>query len=239
MGFSSLERSVKSIMKVSVDELAQLIDYTILRPEAITPNIERLCSNADTYKFATVCVNPSFVELAVDLLKDSSVKVCTVIGFPLGATLPKVKAFEAQKVVQLGAQEVDMVMNIGAMRNQHYDVVREDIEEVVNASDSALVKVILETGLLTNSEKQRACVLAKESGAHFVKTSTGFGPSGATIEDIQLMKEIVGESMGVKASGGIRTFEAALSFIEAGATRLGASAGVDIIDSYRSHLENL
>lgn len=226
-------------MKITVEELAQYIDYTLLRPEATTRNIEQLCSNADTYQFATVCVNPTYVELAVNLLTDSSVKVCTVIGFPLGANLSEVKAFETQEVVRRGAQEVDMVLNVGALRNQYYDVVRKDIEAVVDAAESALVKVILETGLLTISEKRRACALAKESGAHFVKTSTGFGPSGATVEDIRLMREMVGESMGVKASGGIRTFETVLRLIEAGATRLGASAGVDIINSYRLHLENL
>ena len=151
-------------MKLSVDELAQFIDYTVLRPEVTTRNIEQLCSNAASHQFAAVCINPTYVELAVDLLKGSSVKVCTVIGFPLGATLPQVKAFEAQEVVRLGAQEVDMVMNIGALHNQYHDLVREDIKAVVDASNGALVKVILETGLLTNSEKQQACILAKESG---------------------------------------------------------------------------
>ncbi len=226
-------------MKVSLDELAQHIDHTFLKPEATTRNIEQLCTNADAYQFAAVCVNPVYAKLAVDLLDTSPVKVCTVIGFPLGATLPSVKAFEVQEIVKLGVEEVDMVINVGALRNQYYDVVREDIEAVVNAAKGALVKVILETSLLTISEKRQACILAKESGAQFVKTSTGFGPSGATVEDIKLMREMVGESMGVKASGGIRTFEAALRFIEAGATRLGTSSGVDIINSYRLHLENL
>jgi deoxyribose-phosphate aldolase len=226
-------------MKITVDELARSIDFTLLRPGAVPMKIKGLCSAADKYQFATVCVNPVHVELAADELKNSSVKVCTVVGFPLGATLPEVKAFEAREAVKRGAQELDMVMNIGALRDQQYDVVCEDIESVVAAVDDALVKVILETGLLTVSEKRQACVLAKESGAHFVKTSTGFGPSGATVEDIRLMREMVGDSMGVKASGGIRTFEDALCLIEAGATRLGASAGVDIIDSYRLHLEHL
>jgi deoxyribose-phosphate aldolase len=226
-------------MTITVDELARCIDYTLLKPGTKPLNIERLCISADSYQFAAVCVNPIYVEIAANKLKDSSVKVCTVIGFPLGATLPEVKAFETQEAVRRGAEELDMVMNIGALRNQQYAMVREDIEAVVDASHGYLVKVILETGLLTDSEKRQACILAKESGAHFVKTSTGFGPSGATVEDIRLMQEMVGESMGVKASGGIRTFEAALRLIEAGATRLGASAGVDIINSYRSHLENL
>ncbi len=224
-------------MEITIEELVKFIDYTLLKSEATVRNIEQLCSDADIYQFATVCVNPSFVELAVDLLTGSSVKVCTVIGFPLGATLPKVKAFETQEVVQLGAKEVDMVINIGALRNQYYAVVREDIEAVVNAANGAPVKVILETSLLTISEKQRACVLAKESGAQFVKTSTGFGLGGATVEDIKLMREMVGDSLGVKASGGIRTFEDALRLIEAGASRLGTSAGVDIVNSYRTHLE--
>ncbi|MFX1475590.1 MAG: deoxyribose-phosphate aldolase [Promethearchaeota archaeon] len=226
-------------MKITVDELARCVDYTLLRPEATPQDIRRLCMSADTYQFAAVCVNPIYVEIAADELKGSSVKVCTVIGFPLGATFPEVKAFEAQEAVRHGAEELDMVMNIGALRNQQYGVVREDIEAVVDAVDGYLVKVILETGLLTSTEKRHACKLAKESGAHFVKTSTGFGPGGATVEDIQLMREVVGESMGVKASGGIRTFETALQLIEAGATRLGASAAVDIIESYKSHLERL
>lgn len=226
-------------MTVTIDELAQYIDHTLLRPEATTQDIKRLCASAETYQFASVCVNPVFVEIAVGILKESSVKVCAVIGFPLGATRSAVKAFEVKEVVRLGAQEVDMVMNIGALRNQYYDLVREDIGSVVSAANGALVKVILETGYLTKSETRRACVLAREAGAHYVKTSTGFGPRGATLYDIKLMREMVGESMGVKASGGIRTFEKALKLIKVGASRLGTSAGVDIIDSYRMYLEKL
>jgi deoxyribose-phosphate aldolase len=226
-------------MKPTVDELAQYIDYTLLKPGARPLQIERLCMGADMHQFAAVCVNPIYVEIAADELKNSSVKVCTVVGFPLGATFPEVKAFEAEEAVRRGAQELDMVMNIGALQNQQYDVVREDIETVVAAAKGVLVKVILETGLLTSSEKRQACELTKESGAQFVKTSTGFGPSGATVEDIKLMREMVGESMGVKASGGIRTYEEALRLIEAGASRLGTSSGVDIINTYRLHLENL
>lgn len=220
-------------MVLSLEELAGLIDHTALKPEAKRSKIRQLCEEALVYRFAAVCVNPVHVEYASQLLADSSVKVCCVIGFPLGATLSSVKAYEAREAVRRGAQEVDMVMNVGALREENYDLVRSDIEAVVSAADGALVKVILETGLLTDDEKRQACLLAREAGAAFVKTSTGFGPMGATPHDVKLMRETVGSSMGVKAAGGIRTFKDALRLIKAGANRLGTSAGIAIVEGLR------
>jgi deoxyribose-phosphate aldolase len=220
-------------MTLSVAELAHLIDHTELKPEAKRSKIQQICEEAKSYEFAAVCINPVHVQYAAELLKDSSVKVCCVIGFPFGATLSTVKAFEAKEVVRLGAKEVDMVLNIGALRDQNYDFVRSDIEAVVSAADEALVKVILETGFLTDDEKRRACLLAKEAGADFVKTSTGYGPMGATPYDVRLMRETVGPSMGVKAAGGIRTFKDALRLVDAGANRLGTSSGVAMVEDFR------
>lgn len=220
-------------MDLTVEKLAKMIDHTELKPEAKREKIKQLCEEALTYHFATVCINPVHVQYADELLKDSDVKVCCVIGFPFGATMSIVKAFEAREAVKLGAQEVDMVMNIGALRDKNNDLVRSDIETVVGASGSAQVKVILETGFLTDDEKRQACILAKAAGAHFVKTSTGFGPMGATPHDVKLMRETVGSSMGVKAAGGIRSFKDALQMIEAGADRLGSSSGVALIEDFR------
>jgi deoxyribose-phosphate aldolase len=215
----------------ALTDVAALIDHTLLKPQATEDQIRQLCAEARQYNFATVCVNPAWVPLCAQLLRGSPVGVCTVIGFPLGATLPDVKAFEAQRCVVLGATEVDMVINIGALKSQQYDLVREDIAAVVDATHAlgAKVKVIIETAYLTDTEKAEACSLAKAAGADFVKTSTGFGPSGATPEDVALMRRVVGPEMGVKAAGGIRNAADLKAMVAAGATRVGASAGVKIL----------
>ena len=211
--------------------IAKMIDHTLLKPDATQQEIAQLCFEARKYGFASVCVNPTWVELCAELLKGSSVKVCTVIGFPLGATAPEVKAFEAETSIRRGASEIDMVINIGALKARDLELVARDIRGVVNVSHTrgAIVKVIIETVLLTDEEKTIACLLSKEAGADFVKTSTGFAGGGATVNDVLLMRRAVGPEMGVKASGGVRTFEDAESMIKAGATRIGASAGVKII----------
>ncbi len=213
------------------EHIARMIDHTLLKPDATPDQIAQLCYEARKYGFASVCVNPIHVKLCAELLKNTPVKVCTVIGFPLGATAPDVKAFEAQKALDDGATEIDMVINIGALKANDYELVAQDIRGVVQVAHArgALVKVILETALLTREEKIAACLLAKEAGADFVKTSTGFGGGGATVEDVALMRKVVGPEMGVKASGGVRTFEDAQKMVEAGATRIGASAGVKIV----------
>jgi deoxyribose-phosphate aldolase len=212
-------------------KLAHMIDHTLLKPDATQDQIAQLCFEARKYGFASVCVNPTWVELCATLLKGSEVKVCTVIGFPLGATAPEVKAFEAQNALDHGASEIDMVINIGALKARDLELVARDIRGVVQAvhGRGGIVKVILETVLLTDEEKTIGCLLAKEAGADFVKTSTGFASGGATVHDIELMRRAVGPEMGVKASGGVRTYEDAERLIEAGATRIGASAGVKII----------
>ncbi len=213
-------------------DVARMIDHTILKPNATEEQLRQLCSEAREFGFATVCVNPTWVPLCAELLRESPVKVCTVIGFPLGATLPEVKAFESQRCANLGATELDMVINIGALKARQYDFVRDDIAAVVNAAHSsgATVKVIIETAYLTDEEKIGACVLAKIAGADYVKTSTGFAATGATAEDIALMRRVVGPRIGVKAAGGIRTAKDAKAMIAAGATRIGASASVKILD---------
>ncbi len=212
------------------EKLSAYIDHTILKPEATTAEIIKLCSEAAKYQFAAVCVNPCHVGTAARELKDTSVKVCTVIGFPLGATTTAVKAFEAAEAVAAGASEVDMVLNIGALKGGDEACILTDIAAVVEAARGNTVKVILETALLTGEEKVLACRLAKKAGAHYVKTSTGFGPGGATSGDIRLMRETVGPAMGVKASGGVRTRQAALEMITAGATRIGTSSGITILN---------
>ena len=204
------------------------IDHTLLKADANKEQILSLIDEAKKYEFASVCVNPTWVKTAAELLKDSSVKVCTVIGFPLGASTSAVKAFEAKDAIANGADEVDMVINIGALKSRNLKLVEDDIKAVVEASGRKLVKVIIETCLLTDEEKVEACQLAKLAGADFVKTSTGFSTGGATIEDIEL-------TMGVKASGGARTLEAAQAFIKAGATRIGTSSGVAIMKGQESH----
>lgn len=218
-------------------ELAKMIDHTILKADATQSDIEKLCEEAKKYNFASVCVNPYWVSLASDLLKNSTVKVCTVIGFPLGATSSESKAYETEIAILQGADEVDMVINVGAMKNNKTDIVENDILSVVNSArktgktqnKNIIVKVILETCYLTKDEIKNACLCAKNAGADFVKTSTGFGTDGATVEDVALMKQTVGETMQVKASGGIRDYETAIKMIEAGATRLGTSSGISIV----------
>ncbi|HBG9553242.1 deoxyribose-phosphate aldolase [Enterococcus faecalis] len=211
-------------------ELNRMIDHTILKPEATEAAVQKIIDEAKEYNFFSVCINPCWVTFASEQLADTDVAVCTVIGFPLGANTPEVKAYEAADAIKNGANEVDMVINIGALKSQQYDHVRQDIQGVVDAAKGkALVKVIIETALLTDEEKVKACELAKEAGADFVKTSTGFSTGGAKVADIRLMRETVGPDMGVKASGGVHNAEEALAMIEAGATRIGASTGVAIV----------
>jgi deoxyribose-phosphate aldolase len=211
-------------------EVAALIDHTLLKPDATQDQIAQLCFEAKKYGFAAVCVNPTNVKLCSQLLKGSRVHVCTVVGFPLGATPPEVKAYEAQQAIDDGATEVDMVINIGALKSRESALVARDIAGVVEAAGpDALVKVILEMALLTTEEKIAGCSLARAAGAEFVKTSTGFASGGATVEDVRLMRQVVGPGMGVKAAGGIRTREEAQAMIAAGATRLGTSASVKIV----------
>jgi deoxyribose-phosphate aldolase len=212
------------------DGLGSLIDHTLLKPDATREEVEVLCREAAQFCFASVCVNPNWVPLCREMLKGSGVMVCTVIGFPLGAHLPDIKAYETRRAVEQGAEEVDMVINIGALKSKDYALVEQDIRAVVQAAGrDTTVKVILETSLLTREEKIMACTLAKAAGADFVKTSTGFAGGGATVEDVRLMRETVGADMGVKASGGVRTQEDAKAMVAAGATRIGASAGVKIV----------
>lgn len=212
-------------------KLARMIDHTLLKPDATQKEIEKLCAEAKQYGFASVCVNPSNVKLCVKLLHNTDVKVCTVIGFPLGATSSVVKTFEASCAIKDGAREVDMVINIGMLKSGEYNYVENDILSVVSAAHKygILTKVIIETGLLTNEEKVKACVLAKNAGADFVKTSTGFIKDGATVDDVLLMRKVVGPKLGIKASGGIRSHEEALALIASGADRIGASASVMIV----------
>ncbi|GFP18867.1 deoxyribose-phosphate aldolase [Candidatus Hakubella thermalkaliphila] len=210
-------------------DIAKLIDHTLLAPDATRERIARLCQETREYGFASVCVNPGWVKIAAQLLEGSEVKVCTVIGFPLGATTTLTKAMETRDALANGADEVDMVLNVGALKSGDEDWVREDIASVVKAANGRVVKVILETGLLTDEEKVKASLLAKEAGASFVKTCTGFGPGAATVEDIALLRKTVGEKMGVKASGGVKDYETARRMIEAGANRIGTSSGVAIV----------
>lgn len=210
-------------------DIAKYIDHTLLKADATKEQLTRLCSEAKQFGFATVCVNPGNVRFCSDQLRGSSVKVCAVVGFPLGATTAAAKAFEARDAIRAGAREIDMVINIGALKSGDYDAVYEDIRKVVESSSPYKVKVILETGQLTDREKIVASTLSKLAKAAFVKTSTGFGPGGATVEDILLMKTVVGDKLEVKASGGVRTSEDAQRMIEAGATRIGASASVAIV----------
>lgn len=210
---------------------ARMIDHTLLKAEATKEQIEKLCAEAKQFNFASVCVNPTWVKRSSELLQGTDVLVCTVIGFPLGANTPAVKAFEAKDAIANGAKEVDMVINIGALKDKNYDLVQADIAAVVEAAkDSALVKVIIESCLLTDEEKVKACELAVAAGADYVKTSTGFSTGGATAEDIALMRKTVGPELGVKASGGVRSLEDMKKMVEAGATRIGASSGVAIMN---------
>jgi deoxyribose-phosphate aldolase len=213
--------------------IAALIDHTLLKPEATAADIRKVCAEARQYGFATVCVSPYWVRLVAGELAGSGVKVCAVVGFPLGANATAIKVAETAGVIGAGAQEIDMVLNVGELRGGNYGAVRDDILAVVDTahSNGAIVKVILETALLNSEQKVKGCLLAKEARADFVKTSTGFGPAGATAEDIALMRRTVGHAMGVKASGGIRTLEDVKKMVAAGASRVGASASVKIIEA--------
>jgi len=215
--------------------LAAMIDHTLLKPEATYTQIAQLCQEARDYGFAAVCVNPIHVRRCAELLQNSAVRVCTVIGFPLGATPPEVKAYETQQAINDRATEIDMVINIGALKSKDNDAVARDVTAVVQTAHAAgaLVKVIIEAALLTDEEKTVACQLCRDAGADFVKTSTGFGPGGATVHDVALMRRVVGPTMGIKAAGGIRTLQDADNLIAAGATRLGASASVKIMAEAR------
>lgn len=214
-------------------DIAKYIDHTLLKADATKSQIETLCEEAKDYRFCSVCVNPTWVSLAANLLKETDVKVCTVIGFPLGATTAESKAFETVNAIHNGAKEIDMVINIGALRGGNLETVKKDIEAVVNAAkNQAIVKIIIETSLLTDEEIVTACRLSVEAGADFVKTSTGFSTGGATVRDIKLMRQTVGPNIGVKASGGVRTASDAKAMIEAGATRIGASSGVNIVKDW-------
>ena len=211
--------------------IAKTIDHTLLKPDATQDQIAQLCYEARKHGFAAVCVNPTHVKLCSQLLQGTPVHVCTVVGFPLGATPPEVKAYETQQAMDDGATEVDMVVNIGALKSKDYALVEQDIASVARTchAGGAILKVIIEAALLTNEEKVIACQLAKAAGADYVKTSTGFGPGGATVQDVALMRRAVGPEMGVKAAGGIGSYEDAKAMVAAGATRIGASAGVKIV----------
>lgn len=212
-----------------MSELASYIDHTLLKPNATRAQLEQLCAEAAEHQFSTVCVNGSRVELAYSLLEDSDVQVCTVVGFPLGAMDADAKRYETEVAVDLGASEIDMVMNVGRFKDGEHDYIVREIRDVVEAADDRVVKVILETCLLTNDEIAQACKLVTQAQAHFVKTSTGFGNAGATLEHVRLMRETVGQFAGVKAAGGVRNADDARAMIEAGATRIGTSNGVAIV----------
>jgi deoxyribose-phosphate aldolase len=247
----TLPKTVKNIMGVGAERIAAgigiggvlpdkniagKIDHTLLKPDATPDEIKKLCDEAAEFRFASVCINPCYVSLCSNLLKGSGVKVCTVIGFPLGATTTEVKKFEAEQAIRNGADEIDMVMNVGQHKQGNYEYVFNDINHVVLLAkkNNAICKVILETALLTDEEKIKACVICKKAGADFVKTSTGFSKGGATVGDIALMKYVVGSGIGVKASGGIRSKEDAQAMIASGADRIGASASVKIVAGEKS-----
>lgn len=210
--------------------IAKYIDHTILKPEATAEDVKKLCKEAREYNFASVCVNGCYAKLVSTELAGTDVKTCVVVGFPLGAMTKEAKAFETTQAIENGATEIDMVINVGSLKEKNYELLKEDIEAVVNAAKGkALVKVIIETCLLTDEEKVKACEISKEAKADFVKTSTGFSTGGATKEDIALMRKTVGPEIGVKASGGVRDFKTAMDMINAGASRIGASASISIV----------
>ncbi len=223
---------------ISRKKMASLIDQTLLKPDATKDDITRLCQEAKNFGFHSVCINPSYVSLAARILKDSQVKVCSVVGFPLGANTPEVKTFEAERAIRDGTDEIDMVINLGALKSGDYELIKREIGDVVEmgvrSQREIIIKVIIETGLLTDAEKVIACKVVKESGANFVKTSTGLNTRGATVQDIKFIRKIVGPEFGVKASGGIRTYSDALKLIEAGASRIGTSSGSSIIGGIES-----
>lgn len=220
-------------LKITRERLAKLIDHTVVRPYATEGDVRKACDEAKRHGFASVCVNPCYVSLASRLLRGTGIGVCVVIGFPFGATLPSVKAFEAKEVIRRGADEIDVVINIGALKSGNYDLVRRDIESVVEVAKArgVLTKVIIEACYLTDEEKEAACKVAKDAGADFIKTSTGYGPAGATVHDVKLIRAVVGDEMGIKASGGISDAERAVAMIRAGATRIGTSNGVRVVES--------
>ena len=221
--------------KMTASELAGYIDHTLLKPEAVIPQFEQLCNEAVKYKFKSVCVNSSWIPFVAKKLRGTGIKICSVIGFPLGEMDTRSKAFEARNAVGNGADELDMVINVGALKSGNLKLVEEDIRAIKRACrNTTILKVILETGLLTDEEKIIACEISRKAGADFVKTSTGFSGSGATIHDVALMRRIVGPAMGVKASGGIRNFDQAVALISAGANRLGCGASVDVITGAES-----
>lgn len=220
-------------MHYSRRQLARMIDHTLVKPTATKDDVTRLCLEAKEYGFCCAVVNPTFVSLAIQMLEATDVRVCSTVAFPFGATLSEVKAFETRTLIEQGVEEIDMVMNVSALKSKNYDVVRQDIEAVTSAKGSkkdVVVKVIIETGWLNREEKTSACKLAKEAGADFVKTSTGFFGGKASVEDIRLMRQTVGSDMGVKAAAGIRTLTDALAMIEAGANRIGTSTAVQIVE---------
>ncbi len=223
--------------KVSVDEMAGLIDHTNLKPFATRKKIKELCEEAAEHKFAAVCVNTSYVDLCSKVLKKTDVAVAAVVGFPLGSCTTETKTFETKEAVNSGAQEIDMVLNIGTFYDDDYSYIKNDIEKVVNAADGVIVKVILETGYLTDEQIIKACQIVKEAEAHFVKTSTGFGPMGAFVDHVSLMRQTVGDNFGLKAAGGIKDAKTAVRMVNAGANRLGASAGIAIVDSLRKTID--
>lgn len=221
------------------ESLAKYVDHTLLKPEASQEQVKKVCDEARQYKFASVCVNPSYIGYVAQQLAGSGVAPCVVVGFPLGATIPEVKAAETAAVIALGAKEVDMVVNVGAIKTGDWQLVKRDIEAVVGAArGKALVKVIIETCLLTDEEKVKVCTVSKLAGADFVKTSTGFSTGGATVEDVRLMRQTVGPDMGVKASGGVRDYAGAVEMIKAGATRLGTSSGVKIVTGSKTEAKS-
>lgn len=228
-----IEKKANSL-KLSPEQLAKMIDHALLHPDRTRDSFRDLCSEAKKYHFYSVCVNPAWVKFCVEELRGTDVKVVAVVSFPFGLMTPRMKALEASEAVENGASEIDMVMNIGAFKSKDYNYVREDIEAVVEAVGGKTVKVIIEAGYLTDDEVVKACEIAKQAGAHFVKTATGFGPAGATIHQVYLMRKTVGENFGVKASGGIRSFRDALLMIAAGANRIGSSSSVRIIEECRS-----
>ncbi len=228
-------------MRYVAQHIARYIDHTLLKPEATPEAIHQLCQEAERYQFASVCVNPPYVKLAAELLRETPVQVCSVVGFPFGTHKPEVKALETRLALADGAREIDMVIQIGALKAGDEQTVLQDVRAVVKECESAgaVCKVIIETAVLEEQEKIRACQIAKEAGAHFVKTSTGFASGGATVEDVALMRRTVGDDMGVKASGGVRSFQDALKMIEAGATRIGTSSGVRIYQEAQEFLKSL
>jgi len=226
-----LKSNIMNSLLLKPEQLATFIDHTLLRADATAADIERLCHEARKYSFCCVCVNGLWVRLALQLLEGSSIKVASVAGFPLGANSTAAKCFEIQSAIDDGAREIDVVLNVGRLKERNDDYVFRELRDIVRAAAGQTVKIILETCLLTNDEKVRACRLAMDSGAQFVKTSTGFSSGGATVEDVALMRKTVGPAFGVKAAGGIRSAETALAMIEAGATRIGTSAGVAIVRS--------